>query len=125
MTVLRFLVAWFALLQRPHFGLATTFDVPELDPWNPSPEFACHRPRGVHRPLFKAGRFVASSTLPCWTLLYVCTQRRCALATVGDYLPPKSYRFDDDLDLWRKFARRIGAHGWERVVFWRLTGGNS
>ncbi len=104
----------------PHLSLAaqlrvlvaTNFDVPDRDPWNPRGELAC----APGRQLDRVTPVVAHRTLPCGSrvLLYAPRTGRSVIATVADRGPYGRNRHG--IDLSAATARALRANGEEAVL---------
>lgn len=88
-----------------HLGRGTSFAPPSVDRHNRG-GFACQRhvTSPEARALFSDGAIVAHPTLPCASLVTVCSlvSFRCARAVVGDRGPVHAL-----VDLWHVLARRL------------------
>ena len=98
-----------------HVGTATTFDVPERDPWN-NLGFACEgrtKLTKLQSLLVASGAIVAHKVLPCGTIALICAPRlaRCALGVVWDRGPRRAL-----FDLWHDLSELLKANGKEAVI---------
>ena len=103
-----------------HVGRGTVFNHSHIDRHNPPGRFACDFPRRrasqspASRRLESRGQIVAHRTLPCWSVLTVCSvaSLRCSEATVGDRGPVRAA-----IDLLQPLADLL-RHDGELVLFW-------
>jgi len=105
-----------------HTGIATTFNIPELDPWNVG-GFACEgrvKLTPLQRKLIASGAVVAHKTLDCGEVILVCVPRvaSCALALVWDRGPRVAL-----LDLWHDLSKLLKHNGKEPIVAFTFTRG--
>ena len=103
---------------RVHQLVATNFDVPERDRWNPRGALACRPGQQLDR----TTPVVAHRTLPCGSqvLLYAPRTGRAVVATVADRGPYGRNR--TGIDLSAATTRALRANGWERVLVVELVG---
>lgn len=102
----------------PRVLVATNFDVPARDRWNPHGALACRPGHDLDR----VTPVVAHRTLPCGTrvLLYAPRTGRSVIATVQDRGPYGKNR--GGIDLSAATTRALRANGWESVVVVELVG---
>lgn len=121
------LLAWGASHLTPlHLGRGTVFSHPSVDRHNPPGRMACERRvmarGGLARRLYDRGLLIAHPTLPCASLVSVCSvpAMSCALAVVGDRGPRRAL-----VDLFAPLARALGHVDGLVLLMWATEANNS